>query len=265
VLTEQWGRLERMSASPGSARKLLELLIDLDVRDVLPSIRRPTLVIARRGDPVTRRASLRAMADMIPGSKYVELKGREHFPFFGDVESLLGEVQQFLTGTRKPPEPERLLATVLFVDIVDSTRLASRMGDLAWRDVLQRFSEMAVRIVTEHRGVFVKSTGDGFLARFDGPARGVRSAMALRESVRALDLELRAGLHTGECEMLPDDLGGIAVHIAARVSSVAKPGEILVSRTIKDLVTGSGLCFTDCGDYNLKGIEEAWQLFRVDG
>lgn len=264
LLTEQWGRLERMSASPGSARRMIEMLAEVDIRSVLPMIRRPTLVISRQGDPVTRVDAIKTMASMIPGARYVELEGNDHFPFFGDVDSIIGEVQQFLTGKREAPEPTRLLSTVLFVDIVGSTDRASRLGDGPWSALLQRFTDVAARTVLGQRGDLIKSTGDGFLASFDGPARGVRAALAMREAARGLDIDIRAGLHTGECMALPNDLGGIAVHLAARVSGVAEAGEILVSRTVKDLVAGSGLRFTDCGSPTLKGIAESWQIFRLE-
>lgn len=265
VLTEQWGRLERMSASPGSATRLMKILVDFDVRDVLPSIRCPTLVLARKGDPLTRPQCMKDMAGMIPHAIYRELEGDDHLPYAGEQESLLEEVQHFITGTREAHEADRVLATVMFLDIVGSTEHAARLGDAAWRELLERFLERATRNVNRHRGVLIKSTGDGFLARFDGPARAVRCALEMRDAARPLDLEIRSGLHTGECEVMPKDVGGMAVHIASRICDLAEPSEVLVSRTIKDLVVGSGLRFSDRGTHTLKGVEEPWQLFRVEG
>jgi class 3 adenylate cyclase len=177
---------------------------------------------------------------------------------------LIEEIQHFVTGTREAFDHDRVLASVLFVDIVDSTETAARMGDAAWRDLLDRFDERATRAIHRHRGTMIKSTGDGFLARFDGPARAVRCAMDLREAARPLDLEIRSGLHTGECEIMPKDIGGMAVHIASRVCDLAGAGEVLVSRTIKDLVVGSGLRFADRGAHTLKGVEDAWELYSVE-
>lgn len=265
LLTELWGRLERMSASPGSAARMMQMLMDFDVRDVLPSIRCPTLVLARKKDKLTRARAIKEMAQMIPNAVYRELAGDDHLPYAGDSESITEEVQHFITGTREALQIDRVLATVLFVDIVGSTEAAARMGDAAWRTVLERFSEHATRAVLRYRGALIKFTGDGFLARFDGPARAVQCAMAMGQVARAFDLEVRSGLHTGECEVLPKDVGGMAVHIASRICDLAAPGEVLVSRTIKDLVVGSGLKFSDRGTHTLKGVDEPWQLYRVEG
>ena len=206
----------------------------------------------------------RYLAEHIPGAKFVELPGVDHVPWAGDVDRFVGEVEEFLTGSRQAAQPDRILATVMFNDIVSSTERAAELGDRRWRDVLDRFYGMADRQIERFGGQRIKATGDGILATFDGPARAVRSAAAIREAVRPLGLEIRAGLHTGECEVMGSDVGGIAVHIGARVAAKARAGEVLVSRTVRDLVVGSGLAFADRGEHELKGVPGTWQLFAVE-
>ncbi len=205
------------------------------------------------------------MAERIPGAKYVELPGDDHFASAGDPDAILDEIQEFLTGVRPVPEPDRVLATVLFTDIVGSTGKAAELGDSRWRDLLETFYGLAERELDRFRGHEVKTTGDGFLATFDGPARGIRCACAISGSLGQLGIAIRAGLHTGECEMMGEDIGGIAVHIGARVAAEAADGEVLVSSTVKDLVAGSGLEFTDRGPHRLKGVPDEWRLYAVRG
>jgi class 3 adenylate cyclase len=244
VALQRWfAKLERLSASPGALRPLFQIAGETDVRDVLGSIRAPTLVLHRVGDQVIDVRHSRYLASHVPGAQYVELPGEDNLVVVGDTERVLAEVEQFLTGTHTPPEPDRVLATVLFTDIVGSTEALARLGDRRWRDLLVRHDELSRAQVARYRGRPVKSLGDGWLATFDGPARAIRCALALREEVRSLGLELRAGLHTGECEAIGEDLGGLAVHIGARVGAMADPAEVLVSGTVKDLVVGSGIEF----------------------
>jgi class 3 adenylate cyclase len=205
----------------------------------------------------------RFMAERIPGAKYVELSGRDHVPVVGDADAILDEIEEFLTGARLGAEPDRALLTVMFTDIVGSTDRAVDLGDRRWRDLLDTHQVVVRRELTRHRGNEVNTTGDGFLATFDGPARAIRCAVRMREELRQLGIEIRVGLHTGECELLGDDIGGVAVHIGARVEARAMPGEVLVSSTVKDLVVGSGLQFEDRGTHTLKGIPDEWRLFAV--
>jgi class 3 adenylate cyclase len=236
---------------------------EVDVRAVLPSIQAPTLVLHRSGDQFIDIRHSRYLAEHIPGAKYVELPGDQALIFGREAESLLEEIEEFLTGARHAPDPERILATVMFSDIVDSTRRAAELGDRGWRHLLESFDASTRRELTRFRGRAVKTMGDGFLATFDGPARGIRCAAAIREAARQYDLEVRTGLHTGEIEVMGDDVGGIAVHIGARVSSVAAAGEVLVSGTVKDLVVGSGIPFEDRGTRELKGVPGEWRLWAV--
>jgi pimeloyl-ACP methyl ester carboxylesterase len=260
----EWGgRMERYSASPGTARALLVSLGETDVRHVLPSIRVPTLVMHRRDDSFLMVEHSRYLGEQIPGARYVELEGADTMFSVGDSEAILGEIEEFLTGERHAPEPDRVLATVLFTDICGSTRRAAELGDAAWRSLLERHDQLVRAEVVRHRGKAVKSTGDGVLATFDGPARAIGAARSIEESVRRLGIEIRAGLHTGECEMIGDDVGGLAVHIGARVLDKAGPGEVLVSSTVKDLVVGSGIQFQDRGAHELRGIPGTWNLFEV--
>jgi pimeloyl-ACP methyl ester carboxylesterase len=258
-----WSRFLRMAASPRTATNLLRLYVDIDVREVLPSISVPTLVLHRSGDRVVPVALGRYIAERIPGARFVELPGDDHVPAFGDADALLGEVEELLTGQRGARESDRVLATVLFTDIVDSTRRAAELGDGPWRVLLEDHNRLVRREIERHRGREVKSTGDGFLATFDGPARGVRCAQAIAREVRRLGIEVRAGLHTGECEIVDHDVAGMAVHIGARVGARAGPGEVLVSNTVKDLVVGSGLDFAERGECELKGVPGSWRLYAV--
>ena len=247
VLRQTAGLIERAAASPAMARALIDACWRIDVRDVLPAIRVPTVVIHRRDECFPVQAA-RWMAEQIPGARFVELPGDMHPPWFGDTDAVIDEVQELVTGVRRGREPDRALATVLFTDIVDSTRRAAELGDRAWRELLERHEALVRRELERFRGRHVKSTGDGMLATFDGPARAIRCAQALvAEAQDALGLEPRAGVHTGECELIGDDVGGIAVHIGARVAHLAGAGEVLVSSTVRDLVIGSGVSFADRG------------------
>jgi class 3 adenylate cyclase len=257
-----WGMFERASMSPGMAQSLLVAIQRVDVRDVMGSITVPTLVLHHADSPITATQG-RLSAELIPDARYVELPGRDHLPGAGDPEAIAGEVEEFLTGTRAGGRPDRVLATVLFTDIVESTRRAAALGDSAWRRLRERHDAMVRTQLERFRGREVKQTGDGFLASFDGPARAIRCACSIGEVADELDIEIRAGLHTGECELIGDDLGGVAVHVAARVGAMARPGEVLVSGTVKDLVLGSGIELTGRGVHELKGVPGQWQLFAV--
>jgi class 3 adenylate cyclase len=260
-----WGRLLRSGASPRSAGDLLDLYRQIDVRDVLPAIRVPTLVLHRRDDRLILARQGRYLAEHIADARYVELEGRDHLAFAGDTDALLDEIEAFATGSRPRRRPNRILATVLFEDIVDSTRRAADLGDRRWRGLLDAHGAVVEEAVRRYDGRVVKTLGDGTLAIFDGPARAIRSAVAIRERVRELGLDVRAGLHTGELEQMNGDVGGIAVHIGARVAAASDPGEVLVSRTVTDLVAGSGLAFADRGDHELKGVPGSWRLYAVEG
>jgi class 3 adenylate cyclase len=259
------GRYRRSAVSPGGLAQMFLLSLEIDVRAVLPTIGVPTLVLHRRGDRVVNRRAGKWMAEQIPGARFVELEGQDHFPWSGDSRAVIDEVEEFLTGARHVVEPDRVLATVLFTDIVGSTERATELGDRAWRLRLDQHDAAVRDLLARHRGREVKTTGDGFLATFDGPARGIRCAEAIRAGVGALGIEVRAGLHAGEIEIRGDDIGGIAVHIGARVGALAVAGEILVSRTVRDLVAGSGIRFVDRGSHSLKGIEDDWQIYAVEG
>jgi class 3 adenylate cyclase len=263
-LRRWFARLERLAASPATAEKMLMMHAQVDVRAVLPQVQAPTLVLHRADDPfIDKRHSL-YLAEHIPGARYVELGGSEAITFGRDDDSLLEEVEEFLTGTRHSAETERVLATVMFSDIVDSTRLAADLGDRRWRDLLESLSAAVGRQLRTHRGRAVKTMGDGFLATFDGPARAIRCALSIGDEARAdFGVEVRTGLHTGEVEAMGSDLGGIAVHIAARIVSLAGPGEALVSGTVKDLVVGSGIDFADRGERELRGVPGEWRLWAV--
>lgn len=258
-----WSRCERLAMSPGAALDGMRWIVDIDARHVLPVIRIPTLVLHAAGDSQVPVAFGRYMAERIDGAKYIELPGADHFAWtIGDA--VVAEVEEFLTGSRPVPEMDRVLATVLFTDIVGSTEIASRLGDRAWHDILKRHHALVRAEFARFRGREVDTTGDGFLATFDGPARAVRCACSLRDRVRQLGIELRAGLHTGEVELIGDNIGGVAVHIGARVSALAQANEVLVSSTIKDLVVGSELQFSDRGLHALKGIQDEWRIFAVE-
>ena len=262
---QYWARFERLAVSPGAARVLLQMVADTDVRHVLPTIRVPTLIVHRSGDRATPVEGARHIAAHIPEAKYVELPGEDHFAWIGDLDAVLDPVEEFLTGACQAPEPDRVLATVLFTDIVGSTACAADLGDQRWRDLLTSHNAVVRAELARFRGREVKTAGDGFLATFDGPARAIRCACAVRDAVRSLGIEIRAGLHTGECELMGDDVGGIAVHTGARVAASAGPGEVLVSSTVKDLVAGSRLRFADRGTHDLRGVPEEWRLFAVEG
>ncbi|MDX6649085.1 MAG: hypothetical protein QOJ97_1036 [Solirubrobacteraceae bacterium] len=261
---EWYAKLERLSASPGQVEELSRLAGEVDVRDVLPSIQVPTLVMHREEDPLIDVRHSRYLADHIPGAKLVALPGADNLVVAGDADAVLDEISEFFTGRRPVREADRVLATVMFTDIVDSTRRASELGDAAWRRLLERHDQLVRRELGRWQGREVKTTGDGFLATFDGPARAIRCGKAITEAVDALGVEVRAGLHTGECEVRGDDVAGMAVHIGARVGSLAAPGEVLVSSTVKDLVVGSGIDFEDRGEHELKGVPGAWRLFAAD-
>jgi class 3 adenylate cyclase len=256
-------RFGRLAASPGAAQALFGMAQDLDIRDILPAIRVPTLVLHRTEDSLVEVEHSRYMAERIPDAKLVELPGVDHLWWFGDQDAIVDEVQEFLTGARSAPEPDRVLATVMVTDIVGSTKRAAEVGDSRWRELLERHEAIVRRELERHRGREVNTTGDGFLATFDGPARGIGCARAIAEAVRPLGIEVRAGLHTGECEVMNGDLGGIAVHTGARVSAEAGPGEVLVSSTVKDLVAGSGIEFEDRGTHELRGVPGEWRLYAV--
>jgi pimeloyl-ACP methyl ester carboxylesterase len=253
----------RRSASPGAAVALLRMNSQIDVREVLPTIRVPTLVLQRVDDRDVNVEEGRWIARQIPGAKYVELPGDEHLIWAGDVDAVVDEVEEFLTGRRPVYEPDRVLATVLFTDIVGSTDRATELGDRRWRELLDQHHSLVRRQLERFDGREVDTAGDGFLATFDGPARAIRCADSLRVGVRALGLEIRAGLHTGECEVVGDGVRGIAVHTGARVAALAGTGEVLVSSTVKDLVAGSGIEFEDRGTHKLKGVPGEWRLYAV--
>ena len=262
-MLEWWARYQRQAASPGAAVALLRMAYDSDVRAVLSAIRTPTLILHRAKDRMMPVAHSRYLAQHIQGAKFVELPGQDHLFFVGDADAMLDEIQEFLTGTREPGEPERILATVLFADIVASTERAAQLGDHRWHELLESYYELARRELTRFRGREIDTAGDGFFATFDGPARAVRCAESIMMRVRALGIEVRAGLHTGECEIIGEKVGGIAVHIGARVAALARPGEVLVSNTVKDLVAGSGLVFEERGSHALKGVPGEWRLYAA--
>ena len=258
-----WAKFERLSLSPGLARALGETQPLLDIRPILETIQVPTLVLHRSEDPFVPLDAGRHMAEHIPGARFVEVDGSDHLFLVGETDSVLDEIEKFVTGERRIVSDERVLATVLFTDIVGSTEHAAELGDHRWRQLLDSHDDLVGRQVNRLRGRLVKTTGDGILATFDGPARAINCASAIRDGVRALGLETRAGLHIGEIELRSDDIGGIAVHIAARVLDKAQPGEVLVSRTLTDLVAGSGLRFEDRGEHELKGVAQRWHLFAA--
>ena len=253
----------RRSASPGAALALAKMNTQIDVRHVLPAVKVPALIMHRTGDRDSNVEEGRYIAERIPGARFVELEGADHIPWIGDQDSVLDEIGEFLTGVRPIHDADRILATVLFTDIVGSTERAAALGDRAWRNLLERHHQVVRRELERFRGREIDTAGDGFLAAFDGPARAIRSACAIRDAVREFGIELRAGLHTGECEVLEEKLAGVAVHTGARVAGWAGPGEVLVSSTVKDLVAGSGIEFEDRGTTELKGVPGEWRLFAV--
>jgi class 3 adenylate cyclase/alpha-beta hydrolase superfamily lysophospholipase len=259
-----YGKLERLAAAPGMATKLMRMNSEVDVRAVLPTIQAPTLVLHRREDPFIDVRHSHYTADHIPGAKLVLLPGGSSLSFGGEAVTELDEIEEFLTGARHVDDTERILATVMFADVVDSTSTAARVGDGQWRDTLAALERVVGRDLMRFRGRAVKQMGDGFLATFDGPARAIRCATSIRDCAREEHgLQIRCGLHTGEIELIGEDVGGIAVHIGARVEALAQPGEVLVSGTVKDLVAGSGIAFEDRGEHELKGIPERWRLYAV--
>jgi len=258
-----WARSERLGASPGTFARMMPLLAEMDVRAVLPTVRVPTLVLHHTDDPAIPPQSGKDVADRISGAKYVEVPGRNMFHFVEPWRESFQEIAQFLTGQQPEVADDRVLATVLFTDIVDSTRRAAEMGDRDWHALLDAHDAVVRSQLARFRGREVNTSGDGFLAMFDGPQRAIRCAMAIRDAVQTLGIQVRAGLHTGECEVRGDDIGGIAVHIGARVSALAGANDVLVSSTLRDLVIGSGLEFGDRGAHELKGVPGEWHLFAV--
>jgi class 3 adenylate cyclase len=259
----RWARFERLGASPSAVIALTLMNSEIDVRHVLPAIRVPTLVLHRAGDTRVKVGAGRDIAKHIPNAKYVELPGIDHAIWLGEMDSVIDEVEGFLTGTRPTHEADRVLATIMLTDIVDSTKRAAELGDQRWRELLDQHNAVIRREIARFRGREIKTLGDGFLATFDGPARAVRCAHAIADGMQPLGLAIRAGVHTGEVEFTGDDVGGIAVHIAARVAAAAGAGEILVSSTVRDLVAGSGLSFNERGLHTLKGVPGQVRLFAV--
>jgi class 3 adenylate cyclase len=258
-----WAQYQRQAASPGMARATADLASEVDIRDVLPAISVPTLILHRKHDSLWPVEGARYISEQIEGAKLVELDGIDHFPFVGDSEAVFGEVESFLTGSRRMPEPERQLLTVMFTDIVDSTKRGAEMGDRLWHNLLDGHNEVVREQLERFRGREVSTAGDGFLATFDGPARAIACATEITRGVKPLGIEVRAGLHTGECEIRGDDIGGITVNIGARISAMAGPGEVLVSRTVRDLVVGSNIEFEPRGTHPLKGVPGEWEVFAA--
>jgi pimeloyl-ACP methyl ester carboxylesterase/class 3 adenylate cyclase len=261
----QAARFERYSASPGVIRAFFDLIADIDVREILPAVRVPTLVLHRSRDRWIRVEHGRYLAERIEGSRYVELPGDAHFPWYGDMDGVVAELRTFVASLPEPQSVDRMLATIVFTDIVDSTARAAELGDHRWRELLDRHDEIVREQLTRWRGRQVRSTGDGFLATFDGAARAVRWAEAVHDALRPLGLSIRAGAHTGEIEARGDDVHGIAVHLAARVAALAGAGEVLVSQTVKDLTIGAGIHYEPRGAHTLKGVPGEWSVFAADG
>jgi class 3 adenylate cyclase len=259
-----WRRYVRSSTSPGTWAVMAPMLTEIDVRDVLPTIRVPTLVIHRRDNPWIQAGHGRFLAEHIPDATYVELDGSEQQFYRGDTAALLDEIEHFISGSHPRLDIDRVLATVLFTDIVESTRAAAKVGDREWHSLLDTHDEIVGRELDRFQGRKVRMTGDGVIATFDGPARGIRCAYSIVDQLRSLGIQIRCGLHTGEIELRDDDIGGIGVHIAARIHALAQADEILVSSTVKDLVAGSGVNFTNRGSHALKGVPDEWQLFAVE-
>jgi pimeloyl-ACP methyl ester carboxylesterase len=262
---EWWARYLRMSASPGAAVALGRMNTAIDIRQLLSAIRVPTLILHRTGDRDIDVGGSRWMTGQIAGAKYVELPGDDHLPWVGGQGAILDEVEEFLTGVRRGPDPDRVLATILFTDIVDSSGRAAELGDRGWRDLLEQHHRVVRGELERFRGREIDNAGDGFCASFDGPARAVRCGMAIRDGLHSIGLDVRAGVHTGECEVLHDKLAGVAIHAAARVAASGGRGDIRVSGTVHDLVAGSGIAFQDLGVTALKGLPGDWRLFKVTG
>jgi pimeloyl-ACP methyl ester carboxylesterase len=260
---ERFARMERMAASPGRARMMLEIAFETDIRDVLASVRVPTLVLHREGDPIVSVEGARDMATRIPGARLATVPGDDHIPFIGDTEPILAEIERFLTGSRCAGSADRVLATVLFCDVVGATERAAQVGDAGWRELLLRHDRLVRENVERLRGRVVDAAGDGHFAVFDGPARAIHAAAALRDAARPLGLTLRQGVHTGECEAIGDKMAGLAVHIGARVAALAPPGEIWATSTVRDLVVGSRLDFDERGRHALKGVPGEWTLLAA--
>jgi class 3 adenylate cyclase len=263
AFAERWARTMRMASSPGAAVALYRMNVEADIRPILPSVSVPTLILHRTGDKLLRVEQGRYLAEHIPGATFVELPGDDHLPMFGDADAALDEIEEFLTGARGASSSDRVLATVMFTDIVQSTERLAASGDREWRLLLDRHDAVVRAELARFRGREVSTAGDSFFAVFDGPARAIRCARAIVDHAASLDIRVRAGIHTGECEVRGDDFGGIAVHVGARIAALAGPGEVLASRTVKDLVAGSGLVFADRGVHELKGIPDAWQIYAV--
>jgi class 3 adenylate cyclase len=261
----RFAKFQRLSASPGAIKAISFLNAQIDVRSILPTVQIPTLVIHRGNDAQVPVEHGRKLAALLPNAKFIEYAGQDHLFFSGDVEALLGDIEEFVTGHRESSSTEldRVLATVLFTDIVDSTRSAAAIGDQAWRRLLDSHDQLAIQTVEKHRGILVKTTGDGILATFDGPGRAVRCALSLQAASKQIGLPIRAGLHTGEIEIRGRDIGGIAVHAAARVMAQSQSDEVLVSRVVTDLVAGAGLRFSERGSHELKGLPGRWDLFAA--
>jgi pimeloyl-ACP methyl ester carboxylesterase len=258
-----FARFTRLSSSPGSFKQQFLLNTELDIRPILPSVGVPTLVLHRRDDLVVDVGQARFLAEHIPGARLVEIEGTDHFLIGGDPEPFVDAIEEFLTGARASIETDRVLATIAFTDIVGSTQLAADLGDRKWRSLLDEHDALVRQELQRFNGRAVNTTGDGVLAAFDGPARAIRCAQSITRAVAGLGIDVRAGLHTGECEIRGDDLGGLAVHIASRIGGLAQPREVLVSSTVKDLVAGSGITFAERGSHVLKGVPEEWRLFAA--
>jgi class 3 adenylate cyclase len=257
-----WNRMMRNAMNPSAAVEFKRMGMGIDIRHVLPAVNVPTLILHRVGDQVCHVENARYMAAHIEGATYVELPGEDHAPWVNS-DDILAEIQEFLTGVREPVAPDRILATVLFTDIVDSTVRATEIGDRRWAELLERHHAIVRGELARFRGHEVDTAGDGFFATFDGPARAIRCARAISSAVRGLGIQVRSGIHSGECELLDGKVGGIAVHTGARVASFAGPNEVLVSSTVKELVAGSGLSFLDRGEHVLKGIPGQWRLYEA--
>lgn len=262
---ESFANYLRQAASPGAVVDIMRMNREIDVRPILPVIRVPALVLHRSGDRLTHIGQGQYLANRISGARMRELPGEDHAWTAGDGDAVVDEIEEFLTGSRHDPEPDRVLATVLFTDIAGSTERAAALGDRRWRELLEQHHAMVRKNLAEFRGREIDTAGDGFLTSFDGPARGVRCAAAIIHGARGLGLDIRAGLHTGECEVMGEKLSGLAVHIGARVAAIASAGQVVVSSTVKDLVAGSGLRFSDRGSHVLKGVPGEWRVFALDG
>lgn len=261
--TRWWTRFLRMSASPSAAVAMTRANNEIDIRHVLPTIQVPTLILHARGDRTCEIGHGRYIAENIPGAKFIEIDSDDHLPWLEGADEILRSVQEFLTGSRPKMVGDRVLSTIMFTDIVGSTEIAADRGDRAWGDLREAHNALVRQELAAYSGKEINTTGDGFVMAFDGPARAVRCAEALGEAVGEIGIDIRAGIHTGECELVDGELSGLALHIAARISDIAPAREIVVSRTVKDLVAGSGLAFEDFGVHALKGVPDEWQLYRV--